>query len=103
MTQKLVTVQEAAALLTLSPNTLRAWITERRIEVVRLGRCVRIPMEAIDRLIDGGRVEAVNAVPWDRTRTDNAAEQSRNNLRTARIKLKTLRHAVPSLEERGRT
>jgi|TARA_R100001086_G_scaffold104495_2_gene52453 excisionase family DNA binding protein len=66
----LKTVREAAKLLTLSPHTLRVWIQERRIESVRLGRVVRIPLAEIERLIEGGRTKAV---PWSASLVDNSA------------------------------
>ena len=57
----LLTVQRAANDLTLSPKTLRAWIARRRIEVVRIGRAVRIPASEVDRIIEAGRVPAKRA------------------------------------------
>lgn len=54
-----VTVQQAAVELGLSPATLRAWIRQRRIGYVRLGRAVRIPMSEIRRLIEMGTVPAI--------------------------------------------
>lgn len=55
---KLLTVNEAAGSLGLAPVTLRAWIAQRRIGVVRLGRAVRIPLSEIDRLIERSTVPA---------------------------------------------
>jgi len=55
----LFTVPEAAAELSLSPGTLRAWISRRRIEFVRLGRSVRVPRAEIQRLLEAGRVPAI--------------------------------------------
>jgi excisionase family DNA binding protein len=57
-TQKLLTVNEAAELLGLAPVTLRCWIGQRRISVVRLGRAVRISQEEISRMIERGTVPA---------------------------------------------
>lgn len=48
----LLTVPEAAGRLGISPKTAWAWLYARKIPVVRLsGRCVRIPSDAIERLI----------------------------------------------------
>lgn len=47
----LLAVPEAARLLAISPHTLRQWISRRQIEVVRLGRAVRIHRNEIERLI----------------------------------------------------
>jgi excisionase family DNA binding protein len=55
---KLLRVPEAAELLNLSPKTIWAKISRRDIEVVRIGRLVRIPQSAIDRVIERGTVPA---------------------------------------------
>ena len=54
----MLTVSQAAERLGLKAATLRAWIGQRRIGIVRLGRAVRIPAEEIDRLIAEGTVPA---------------------------------------------
>ena len=53
------TVRETAEELGLSPATVRAWIRERRIGYVRLGRAVRIPASEIRRLVERGTVPAI--------------------------------------------
>lgn len=53
----MLTVREVAERLGLRESTVRAWIAQRRIGVVRLGRAVRIPPEEVARLI------AENTVP----------------------------------------
>ena len=53
---QLRTVRQASRLLEISPHTLRAWIAARKVEVVRLGRAVRVPLTEIERLIDDGRI-----------------------------------------------
>lgn len=55
----MMTVRQAAEGLGLSIHTLRAWIYQRRIGVVRLGRSVRIPTDEIERLLERGFVPAV--------------------------------------------
>ena len=49
-TRGMQTVGQAAEALGLSVSTLRAWISQRRIGFVRLGRAVRIPAAEIERL-----------------------------------------------------
>lgn len=56
--KRLLTVAESASELGLKPGTLRAWISQRRIGIVRLGRAVRIPLEEIERLIAEGTLPA---------------------------------------------
>jgi excisionase family DNA binding protein len=57
----MLTVREAAERLGLRESTVRAWIAQRRIGVVRLGRAVRIPSEEIARLIAENTVPARKA------------------------------------------
>lgn len=54
------TVPEAARALGISVHTIRAWIAQRRIGYLKLGRSVRIPQEEIDRIL---RDSAVPAAP----------------------------------------
>jgi excisionase family DNA binding protein len=39
-------------------KTVRAWVWRRQIDVVRIGRVVCIPQEALDRLIERGTASA---------------------------------------------
>lgn len=48
---QLLTVEEAAARLGLKPSTIRRRILERRIDYVKNGRAVRIPVETIEGII----------------------------------------------------
>ena len=49
--KQLLTVPQVAERLGLKPATIRRRILERRLPYVKLGRAVRIPVEAIDELI----------------------------------------------------
>lgn len=49
-----MSVATAARALGLSIHTIRAWIAQRRITHVRLGRAVRIPTSEIHRLLNDG-------------------------------------------------
>jgi excisionase family DNA binding protein len=44
------TIRQAAAELNVSEFTIRAWVGQRRIAHVRLGRCIRIPAAELRRL-----------------------------------------------------
>jgi excisionase family DNA binding protein len=62
--KRLLRVEEAAEYLNVKTSTIRAWLSKRKLPRVHVGeRAVRIPLEALDRLI------AENTVP--------AKEQSR--------------------------
>jgi excisionase family DNA binding protein len=52
------TVEQAAEELNLSRATIRAWIAQRRLGHVRLGRAIRIPPEEIRRVLEAGYVPA---------------------------------------------
>jgi len=59
--RELLTVDQAAAELTLKPKTIRLWIASRRIGHVRIGeRAIRIPISEIDRLIEEGTIPAAD-------------------------------------------
>ena len=52
------TVAEAADELGLSIYTVRAWIADRRLAHLRLGRAIRIPAEELRRVIEASTVPA---------------------------------------------
>jgi excisionase family DNA binding protein len=58
---QLLSVEMAALRLGLKPITVRAWIAQRRIAVVRLGRRVLVPESEVTRLIKGNFVPALPA------------------------------------------
>jgi excisionase family DNA binding protein len=50
----LLTVEEAATRLGLQSSTIRRRILERKIDYVKNGRAVRIPLETVERIIATG-------------------------------------------------
>ena len=52
------TVEQAAEELNLSKATIRAWVSQRRLGHVRLGRAIRIPVAEIRRVLEAGYVPA---------------------------------------------
>lgn len=56
---KLLRAEEVAELLGLRLPTVRRMILERKVTTVKIGRSVRIPREAIDRIIENGWREPV--------------------------------------------
>jgi len=55
----LLTIEDAAAYLGLSPGTLRNWVSTRRIDYVKVGRLTRISLAVLDRYIDQQTIRAV--------------------------------------------
>lgn len=55
---KLLRVREASDVTGLSQACWRRWILERKVEVVKLGRAVRIPESEVARIIHEGTVPA---------------------------------------------
>lgn len=51
MTTECLTVREAAKRLGLQESTIRKWIFQKRIGVVRLGRAVRLRASDLDKLV----------------------------------------------------
>lgn len=58
---KLLRAEEVAELLGLRLPTVRRMILERRVPTVKIGRSVRIPQEAVNRIISDGWREPVGA------------------------------------------
>ena len=58
-TERLLTVAEAAAVLSTTERFPRRLIEQRRIRFVRVGRHVRIPESALREFIEAGLVEPV--------------------------------------------
>ena len=55
---RLLNTQESAKLLRLSPNTLRSWIFQKRVPIVRLGREVLFREKDLEKMIEDGIQEA---------------------------------------------
>lgn len=58
-TKKLLTAEESADMLGLKVSTVRRKILEKTITFVKIGRSVRIPIEAVEALIVAGWQEPV--------------------------------------------
>jgi excisionase family DNA binding protein len=57
--QELLRAKEAAQFLNVSENTVRMWIWQRRLPVVRLGRAVRLRRQDLEEVIERNRQEAI--------------------------------------------
>ena len=54
---ELLTVREVAERLKLKESTIRAWLMHKRIAAVRVGRrAIRIPLTAVEALIEAGTI-----------------------------------------------
>ena len=47
-------VKEASEKLTVEVSTIRSWIFQGKIPVKRIGRCVRIEVSTIEKILDSG-------------------------------------------------
>lgn len=56
---QLLKPEEVGALLKIKEGTIRRWIFQRRIPVVRVGRAVRIRVEDVERLVRDGLTPAI--------------------------------------------
>jgi excisionase family DNA binding protein len=63
VTDRLLTLEEAAEILNTKPRFSRRLVAERRIRFTRVGRHIRIPESALREFIDAGTVEPVS-VRW---------------------------------------
>ncbi|GAA0273271.1 helix-turn-helix domain-containing protein [Cryptosporangium japonicum] len=61
MTDNLLTIDEAAVRINMSPRYVRRLVAERRIPFHKLGRSVRIAESDLTELIAAGRVEPLTA------------------------------------------
>ena len=59
--KQLMDVKEFAETLGVTQSCIRRWILERRINIIKLGRLVRIPATEVARLIDAGSLPARQA------------------------------------------
>jgi excisionase family DNA binding protein len=58
--QRLLNVPEAAAILGVSVPTLRQWLSQRRIAMVKVGRPTKLKLDDIFEFIEHNRKEAVS-------------------------------------------
>ncbi len=54
MEHKLLKSKEVAEILRIKNGTIRKWIFEERIPVIRIGGCVFIKRETVDKILDQG-------------------------------------------------
>ena len=52
--RSLLTIKEVVPLLNVKESTLRSWVRQKKVPVIRLGRCVRIKYEVIQNIQERG-------------------------------------------------
>jgi excisionase family DNA binding protein len=57
MTKKLLNIHEAAEYLGLKVSTLYAWVHQRRVPYVKVGRLVRFRPEALEKWLENNTVD----------------------------------------------
>jgi excisionase family DNA binding protein len=67
----LLSVDAAAAELSVNPFTLRRWIARGRLPSVRLGRCVRVKRADLERLIEANTRDAHPDLAMDGVEPDD--------------------------------
>jgi len=53
-------VEETAEAIGVSPHTIRAWLRQRRLSYLKLGRRVLVDPADVQRFLDANRIEAVS-------------------------------------------
>lgn len=54
MPEEFYTAEELAEYLKVSPQTVRAWVREKKVRAVKLGRAWRIPVDEVRRVATEG-------------------------------------------------
>ncbi len=60
MQRRLITIKEASEYLGISVNTLYSWVSQKKIDYVKMGRLTKFDIRVIDKYIENNSVEAVN-------------------------------------------
>ncbi len=60
MQKRLLTVKEASAYLGISVNTIYSWVSQKKIDYVKIGRLTKFDLKVLDKYIENNTIEAVN-------------------------------------------
>ena len=60
MQKRLLTIKETSEYLGISVNTLYSWVSQKKIDYVKIGRLTKFDIKVIDKFIENNSVEAVN-------------------------------------------
>ncbi len=58
--KRLLTVKEASNYLGISVNTLYSWVSQKKIDYVKMGRLTMFDLKVLDKLIENNTVDTVN-------------------------------------------
>jgi excisionase family DNA binding protein len=60
MQKRLITIKEASEYLGISINTLYSWVSQKKIDYVKIGRLTKFDLRVLDKYIDNNTVNSVN-------------------------------------------
>ncbi len=60
MQKRLLTVKEASEYLGISVNTLYSWVSQKKMDYVKMGRLTKFDIRVLDKYIENNTIEAVN-------------------------------------------
>jgi excisionase family DNA binding protein len=60
MQKRLITIKETSEYLGVSVNTLYSWVSQKKIDYVKIGRLTKFDLKVIDKFIENNSIEAVN-------------------------------------------
>ncbi len=60
MQKRLITIKEASEYLGVSVNTLYSWVSQKKIDYVKMGRLTKFDLNVIDRFIENNTFKATN-------------------------------------------
>jgi excisionase family DNA binding protein len=60
MQKRLITIKEASEYLGIIVNTLYSWVSQKKIDYVKIGRLTKFDLRVFDKFIENNSVEAVN-------------------------------------------
>ncbi len=60
MQKRLLTVKEASEYLGIKVNTLYSWVSQKKIDYVKMGRLTKFDIRVLDKYIENNTIEAIN-------------------------------------------
>ncbi len=60
MQKRLLTVKEASEYLGIKVNTLYSWVSQKKIDYIKMGRLTKFDIKVLDKYIENNTIEATN-------------------------------------------